>query len=120
MKKLLLGIAVCCGIDGVSGMDVCQLVEDTIKNPTDISRLTCLTEKLIDLEHGFDNAFDAQDIILQHHNAPYTKQVSCMIASILSDWMGGSHCLRTASFYSEGALSGRFGPFVLSEDDSSF
>ena len=46
MKKLVLGLAVCCGISGVNGMDT-TLFDGVVSNPSDRSALTQLVSKVM-------------------------------------------------------------------------
>ncbi len=46
MRRMVLGIAVCCGISGVNGMDT-TLIDSIISNPSDRSVLTKIVSEVI-------------------------------------------------------------------------
>lgn len=123
MKKLLLGIAVCCGVSGtnvenVNGMNdskVSMLVCDLAHDPTDKGRLINLTNELVNREYGEDAVdFVLDEVYTQDIPPAYRKkwdQIVSMIWSISRDWCSGSASIRKVNSYVDGAMNGIFGPY---------
>lgn len=123
MKKLLLGIAVCCGISGVvceyaNGMNsISVLVNEVAKNPDDKSKLEKLVKALVDRESG-SKATDEAIISLKELSSHEVwieslNRIDCMIYAICSDWYEGYRRIHSIDYYVCGALNGEFGPYDL-------
>lgn len=115
MKKLLLGIAVCCGVSGVNGMNVAPSVDGVVSNPSDRSALTQLVSEV----------FKSNQKTLQARNYIYSKidqseeeltSKTLQLYRICSMLYQLSRDIRTCgvdsvSDYVDGAIKGSFGPY---------
>ncbi len=130
IKKFVFSLVVYCSFWGlvyedVNGMNSVEvLVSDLSKKPDDAGKLTELVKELTDIDKGFDNSIDASEYIktvyVQLPQKEGFDKLSCMVSTILSDWIRGNSSVRLIQYYVQGVLSGAFGPFFLKEDNSSF
>lgn len=115
MKKLLLGIAVCCGIGGVNGMNT-TLVDSVISAPSDRNALTELVcevirdnQKTLQARNYIHSKIDQSEEELTSKTLQLYRicsmlyQLSRDIRSDEVNWL---------NYYVYGAINGSFGPFV--------
>lgn len=121
MKKLVLGIAVCCGISGVlyeyaSGMNsVNAIVSDMFKTQEYKEKLDALVELMVARNDGARNtryAIDAFGMISEkeRQNEEFDK-VGCMLWTLSYHWEAGYRLVHDKKYYVDGALNGTFGPY---------
>ena len=129
MKKLLLGIAVCCGVSGMAceyanGMNsVAAIVSDIAEDPCNKTKLTTLVEKLTNEETGSgdtDLAIDvAQSTEVKEELKLDFEKIVCMIFGIAHDWCCGYKRMHSPEYYIEGAKTGKFGPYYNIPNDQN-
>ena len=121
MKKLVLGIAVCCGVSGANGMDT-TLVNDVVSNPFDRSSLTRLVSKVmsnnqetLQARNYVHSKIDQIDQIDQSEGelTPKTLQlyrICSMLYQLSRDIRSDE--VNWLNYYVYGAINGSFGPYL--------
>lgn len=114
MKKLLLGIAICCGVSGVNGMNN-TLVDSVISAPSDRN---ALTELVCEVIRDNQKTLQARNYI--HSKIDLSEEESTskplQLYRICSMLYQLSRDIRTCgvdsvSDYVDGAIKGSFGPY---------
>lgn len=116
MRKMILGIAVCCGISGVNGMDT-TLIDSIISNPSDRSALTKLVSEVI---NDNQKTLQARSYIHSKIDGLETEGLTSNelnLYRICSMLYQLSRDIRTCgidsvSYYVDGAMNGSFGPYL--------
>lgn len=132
MNKIILAIAVCCGIGGAGGTElvnegapisgdssrVNSLVSSVVKHPENSDDLRELVELLTDQRTGEENSEIAMDRSYELDIPDYTlrqSQVVNMLLSIRGDWRDYGYA-RSVDYYISGAFSGKFGPYNIPDE----
>jgi len=116
MKKLALGIAICCGVSGVNGMDVAPSIDGVVSNPSDRSALTQLVsevfksnQKTLQARNYIHSKIDQSEEELTSKTLQLYRicsmlyQLSRDIRSDEVNWL---------NYYVYGAINGSFGPYL--------
>lgn len=113
MKKLLLGIAVCCCISGVNGTDLVSVV---VADPTSYHNVSLLVssimkddEEITKAESALKNSARNVECGATGHDRLTIERICCMLYSLSRDLR--SYNLSSVDYYVKGARDGLFGPF---------
>lgn len=116
MKKLILGMAVCCGVAGAMDLDErFDALKKDFKNRENLSRVVklCVQQQGRDAARSvlkmFEGVSDRADDVCWN-------RIGAMLYAIVYDWNNaGYYGVGECQDYVDGAYAGTFGPFTLSD-----
>ena len=118
MKKLVLGLAVCCGISGANGSELEGLADEVGTHP----RERIVLRDLVDLLTGSNNVIEDCETVIDRFEDLESREwdidfrrIYAMVLAIRRDFSCYGYVL-SSDYYCNGARSGMFGPYNIPDD----